>query len=91
MAIQDFGKIKNEQIFGEGLGLSKHEILEDLGDPICIATKYYQDRPEYKGLFSPTITLNITPKEELEDLGYETFEELMAMSEYGCFTFTKKL
>lgn len=46
---------------------------------------------QYKGLFSPTITLNITPKEELEDLGYETFEELMAMSEYGCFTFTKKL
>ncbi len=83
VAIKDFGKIKNEQIFGEGLDLSKDEILEDLGDPICIVTKYHQDRPEYKGLFSPTITLNITPKEELEDLGYETFEELMGMSEYG--------
>lgn len=83
VAIKDFGKIKNEQIFGEGLDLNKDEILEELGDPICIATKYYQDRPEYKGMFSPTITLNITPKEELEDLGHETFEELMEMSEYG--------
>ena len=54
-----------------------------MGDPICIATKYYEDKPEYKGVFSPTITLNITPKEELEDLGHETFEELMEMSAFG--------
>jgi hypothetical protein len=83
VAIKDFGKIKNEQIFGEGLDLSKDEIIDDLGDPICIVTKYFQDKPEYKGLFSPTITLNITPKEELEDLGFETFEELMEMSAHG--------
>lgn len=63
--------------------------FEELGDPICVATKYYQDKPEHKGVFSPTITVNITPKEELEDLGYETFEELMEMSQFGVSTLLK--
>ncbi len=83
IAVKDFGKIKSEQLIGEGLEDTQEEIWEALGDPICIATKYYQDKPEYKGVFSPTITLNITPKEELAGLGHETLEELMAMSEFG--------
>jgi hypothetical protein len=83
IAVKDFGKIKSEQIIGEGLEDSQEEIWEELGDPICIATKYYEDKPEYKGVFSPTITLNITSKEELEGLGHETFEELMEMSAFG--------
>ena len=83
ISVKDFGKLKSEQIIGEGIDLTTDEIWNELGDPICIATKYYQDRPEYKGLFSPTITLNITPKEDLEDLDYETFEELMEISAYG--------
>ena len=48
IAIKDFGKIKNEQKIGEGLDKTAEEIWEELGDPICIATKYYQDKPEYK-------------------------------------------
>lgn len=83
IAVKDFGKIKSEQIIGEGLEDFQEEIREELGDPICIATKYYEDKAEYKGVFSPTITLNITSKEELEDLGHETFEELMEMSQLG--------
>jgi hypothetical protein len=83
VAIKDFGRLKDEQIIGEGLEERADQIWDDLGDPICIATKYYQDKPEHKGVFSPTITLNITPKEELESLDYETFEELMEMSTYG--------
>ena len=83
VSVKDFGKIKSEQIIGQGLEETAEEIWEELGDPICIATKYYQDKPEYKGVFSPTITLNITPKQELEYLGHETFEELMGLSEYG--------
>ena len=83
VAIKDFGKIKSEQIIGEGLQDPTEEIWEELGDPICIATKYYQDRPEYKGVFSPTITLNITPKDDLKDTGFETFEEIMEMSAFG--------
>jgi hypothetical protein len=83
VAVKDFGRIKNEQVIGLGLDETSEEIWEELGDPICITTKYFQDKPEYKGVFSPTITLNITPKQELEYLGHETFEELMEMSEYG--------
>ena len=83
IAVKDFGKIKSEQIIGHGLEETADEIWEELGDPVCIATKYYQDKPEYKGVFSPTITLNITPKHELEYLGYETFDELMEMSDVG--------
>jgi len=81
--IKDFGKIKDEQILGNGWEEMKDEVFEDLGDPICIATKHYIDKPENKGIFSPTITLHITPKEELKYLGHESFEELMEMSEYG--------
>ncbi len=83
IAVKDFGKIKSEQIIGHGLEETADEIWEELGDPVCIATKYYQDKPEYKGVFSPTITLNITPKHELEYLGFETFEELMELSDVG--------
>lgn len=83
ISIKDFGKLKSEQVIGHGLDMTTDEIWNDLGDPICVATKYYQDRPEQRGIFSPTITLNVTPKSELEDLGFETFEELIGMSHYG--------
>jgi hypothetical protein len=83
VAVKDFGKLKSEQILGEGLDVTTEEIWNDLGDPVCVVTKYYQDKPENRGVFSPTITLNITPKEELADIGYETFEELVEMSHYG--------
>lgn len=82
VSVKDFGKIKSEQVIGH-FELTAEEIWAELGDPICIATKYYQNKPEYKGVFSPTITLNITPKEELEDLDFETFEELIELSGYG--------
>ena len=87
IAVKDFGKLKSEQIIGEGLEETTEETTEEiwneLGDPLCVITKYYQDKPEHKGVFSPTITLNITPKGELEQLGYQTFEELIDMSHYG--------
>ncbi len=81
--VKDFGKLKDEQIIGNGWDEIKEEVWEDLGDPICIVTKYYQDHPENEKLFSPTIALNITPTRELEDLGHENFEEFIEMSAYG--------
>lgn len=81
--VKDFGKLKNEQILGNGWNEYKEEVWEDLGEPVCIATKYYQNKPENKGVFSPTITLNITPKVELTDLNAENFEEIISMSNYG--------
>lgn len=89
ISVKDFGKLKSEQIIGQGLDESQEEIWEELGDPICIATKYYDDKPEHKGVFSPTIVLNITPKEELAYLGYETFEELMLLTEIGVTSILK--
>lgn len=89
IGVKDFGKIKNEQIIGVQLDETVEEIWETLGDPICMMTKYFQDLPEHKGVFSPTITLNVTPKQELEDLGFETFEELMEMSEMGVSSLLK--
>ena len=83
VSITDFGKIKRDQIIGVGLEESAEEIWEELGDPICVATKYYQDLPEYKGVFSPTIMLNITPKQEMEELGCKDFDEVLALSELG--------
>lgn len=78
--IKDFGKLKDGQILGNGWNDNKEEVWEEIGEPICIATKYFQDLPENKGVFSPTITLNVTHKSELADLGFESFEELMEMS-----------
>ncbi|KOP35891.1 hypothetical protein DBB36_19020 [Flavobacterium sp. WLB] len=81
--IKDFGKIRDSQILANGWENEKDEVYEDLGEPICIITKYYQDKPEYKGKFSPTITLNITHKSELQDCEYESFEKLMEFSLAG--------
>ena len=81
--VKDFGKLREEQILGNGWNDTKEEVWEEIGFPICIATKYYQDLPKYKGVFSPTITLNVTHKSEFEDFEYENFEELMNLSAYG--------
>jgi hypothetical protein len=86
IAVKDFGKLKNDQVIGHGLDLSADEIWNELGDPICIATKYFQDSPKYKGIFSPTITLHVTPKSELEELGFEDLEQVMEASEFGTAT-----
>jgi len=81
--VKDFGKLKDAQILADEWEDMKDEVWKELNDPICIATKYPHDLPQYKGVFSPTITLHITPKKELEDMGYGSFEELMEMSGYG--------
>lgn len=89
IAVKDFGKLKNEQIIGNGERENQDEIWKEIGDPICIATKYYEDKPENKGIFSPTITLNITHKSELEGFYYKDFEDLIKRSEFGVRTILK--
>lgn len=83
VAVKQFGELRDKQILGNGWEDFKDEIWEDLGDPICIATKYHQDLPRYKGVFSPTITLNVTPKSEFAEMEIESFAELMRLSEFG--------
>ena len=81
--VRDFGRLKEEQILGNGWNDFKDEIFEDFGQPICIATKYFQDTPENKGVFSPTITLNVTPKSELDEIGLTDFESVIEASGVG--------
>lgn len=83
LGVKDLGKLKEEQVLGNGWNDYKDEVWEEIGEPICIATKYSQDLPKYKGVFSPTITLQVTHKSELDDIEYESMEDLMAISEYG--------
>ncbi|MGZ8538302.1 MAG: hypothetical protein ACXWV9_08575 [Flavisolibacter sp.] len=87
VSIKDFGMLKKGQILGNGMDDFKDQIWEDFGDPICIITKYYPETPKNKGIFSPTITLHITPVEEFKDIEYENFKELMQMSEYSTTRF----
>lgn len=83
IAVKDFGKIRDSQILANGWEDTKDEVYEDLGEPICIITKYHEDKPENSGRFSPTITLNITHKSELEEYNYKSFDELMEFSLAG--------
>ena len=76
VSLKDFGKIKSEQILGNGWEEFKEEFWETFDEPICIITKYWQDDKSYKGVFSPTVTLHITPREELYDLPLETLSAL---------------
>ena len=46
-------------------------------------TKYAQDLPEYKGVFSPTITVNVTHKSELDQLGTNSLEDILELSRIG--------
>lgn len=88
--VKEFGKLKKEQILANGWDAYKDEVWEDLGSPICMITKHYIHTAENKGIFSPTITLNITPKKELKELECESFEEVIALSELGAEQFLKK-
>lgn len=81
--VKDFNRLKNEQILGNGFDEIKDEVWEEIGDPIIVITKYFDDTPQNKGIFSPTITLNITPKEELEEYNIESLEEQIALSSLG--------
>ena len=81
--VQDFGELKSKQIIGELLEETSSEIFEALEDPICVMTKYFVDTPENIGLFSPTITVNVTPKEEMASQGYVTIEDVIWASRIG--------
>lgn len=88
VAVTDYGRLLNEQILPNEIEISKKEIYEDLGAPAFIITKYWQDTPETKGKFSPTISAFINHKSEL-DFEYESFEELIELSGIGTGTLLK--
>src|ERR1044071_7420446 len=44
--VKDFGKLKDTQILANGWNESKDEVWQELGEPVCVVTKYYNDKPE---------------------------------------------
>lgn len=83
IALADFSDLKEKQILSNIPEEEHEELWETLGGPACMITKYYEDKPEYKGLFSPTIQFFVNHKSEFEDLEYETFEEFISLSSDG--------
>lgn len=88
--VQDFGKLKEEQKLDGYFNHIKDEIFEDLGDPICIVTKYYKNLPEHDELFSPTIILNITHESDLDNSGLLDFETVLNVSELATSNILKE-
>lgn len=82
VAVKDYGRLLDEQILSDGFGVSKDDVRDILGEPAFIITKYWQDMPDYKGKFSPTISAFINHKSEL-DFEYDSFEELIDLSGIG--------
>lgn len=90
IAVKDFGKFKDKQILATQRKGHRKKAWQDVEEPIVLATKYYEDKPEYTGVFSPTIMLFATAKEELEYLEADSFEELIGMSAFGASNHLKK-
>lgn len=82
IAVRDYGRLADEQILPKNEAFTKEEILDIVGEPAFVITKYYQDTPEFKGKFSPTISAFIHHKSEI-DFGYDSFENIIRLSGIG--------
>jgi hypothetical protein len=83
VALADFGMLKDKQIVSNIPDEERNELWETIGGPACLITKYYQDKPEYRGVFSPTIQFFVNHKSEIEGVHYENFEDLIHQSRAG--------
>lgn len=83
VALADFSDLKDKQIISNVDDDEQDELWESIGGPACMITKYFEDKPEYKGVFSPTIQFFVNHKSEVEDIKYDTFEELIEQSRMG--------
>ncbi|MEK6152562.1 hypothetical protein WIW50_04855 [Flavobacteriaceae bacterium 3-367] len=82
--VKDFGKLRDKQVLGNGWDEKSEEAWEILGEQICVITKYDPDNPMYKGILSPTITLDIEPESELGDIQLEDYGKFLnRQSELG--------
>ncbi len=81
--VKNFGQLKENQILGSGHFDHMEEVWEEIDDPICIATKFPDDLNGLDPVFSPTITLHVTHRDEMGELHDADFQTLMALSEMG--------
>lgn len=89
IALSDFPDLREKQIISNVPSEEHDELWETLGGPACMITKYYEDLPEYKGVFSPTIQFFVNHKSEFDDMEYDSFEELIDESGIGTALFLK--
>lgn len=88
--VHDFGELKKRQKLSNRTKLSDDEIWEEMGDHICVITKYAPDKPEFHGIFSPTITVSATPEPEMFDRGIYGIQHLNELSADGTAKILKK-
>lgn len=86
VSIKDFGRLFEDQLLPDVN--PKQEVMNVIGEPAFIITKYWQDTPDLKGKFSPTISAFINHESEL-DFEYDSFEELIELSGAGLKTVLK--
>ncbi len=68
-----------KQIVNESFESIKSDILDFLGPPSLVLTKYDVDSEEHDGIVTPTISLNIIPKENhLEDVTLQEYAEYLS-------------
>lgn len=88
VAHADFGELKEKQIFYNEEFI-EDDVWEALESSACIVTKYHQDDPDTKGIFSPTIQIDVHHKSEFDDLEYDSFEEFIELAGQGTATFLR--
>lgn len=83
VGVADFEKLKEKQIINNEFDNSEIDLWQTLGEPACLITKYYEDRPENFGVFSPTIQVFVNHKSEFSDMEYSSFKEFIKISRTG--------
>ncbi len=91
LSLNQFNEVKTNVILSGEFEEYKEQVFELLGDPISIVSKYLDEDDDNDGKLNPTITLNITPAEEiLMDSEGSTFEEAIAESRQVTSHFLKE-
>lgn len=82
ISIKDFGEVKSKQILTNEIDIN--DLYNDIDDyPICLITKYSPTNEKYKKIFSPTISVTVTPKSDYEEYSIYTLEELFELAIIG--------
>ncbi len=86
VSVMDFGKLQADQVLAADYELNKEEASQQTGKPTLVIAKYGLNKPEYEHQFSPSITIFIDDKVEVnrtinEDI-VQNFEYLVNMVAY---------
>lgn len=74
--VTDFGRLKEGQILTDEYEEMRKEGHQVLADPLVLMTRYDPDDPQFKGRFSPTITVHAAHRSQVTGMwGIDTFED----------------